>query len=296
MAAIVATTAFVLGSSSGVVAQIHPGNYFTKSKTAGVASGTNVARSVKCPTGDRALTGGAYWHRTGQNGDPSLKAAIFSMAPTLDGRGWYATGGNRVAETLDFTVTVQCLPGPSVGAYSLRRREVIVDPGRSGNADLKCASGQKVVMGGGVWHRPGHNPDPDLPALVTGSAPDNAGDGWSVAGRNEDSAALRLRVTTFCVPTATVGSGYHVKTFTHVMVVGERFEEYLTCPHNERALGGGEFWTYSPNLPEWNSDIHAAVLSSSVTADGKAWYASAWMTDPHVDQAGFNVQVICLPV
>jgi len=246
------------------------------------------------------LTGGAYWHQTNQNGDPSLNAWILSSAPTSDSKGWYVTGRNVSGMSLDLTTVVKCLAQNVVGTYSTRAREVTVDAHRSGNADLRCKSGQKVVTGGGVWHKPGAQPKPIAAANLSMSFPDTDQGGWSAAGHNDGASQLILRVTAFCVPASVLGATYVAK---HQLVFVNSFsygQSYVPCDSGDLAASGGLWWggeSVNPGDPDGfaNTDTHAVITSSVETGDSTSWYGAGRNADSRWNNAGLVVDVLCLP-
>ena len=285
----------LLATATGAAAQIHPGSYVTVFHTTTVAAGHAGAATATCPTGNRAITGGAYWHRSGQNGDPALLAVLRSSAPTSDMLGWYTAGANDSAETLYLTTTVQCLPKNTVGSFTVKSREVTVDPVRPGNADLRCGAGQKVMSGGGVWHKPGQAPKAGLIGRLTGSIPDTDGNGWTVIGRNDGTSILNLRVTALCVSSSVIGAATSDTFFVPGSFNGTP-EHYLVCPTGTLAIGGGYYWThqtYAGGL--MNFDTRNTIVSSTVTGDGTSWYAGARNTD-NFETTTFSVWYVrCLP-
>ena len=72
-------TALVLATASGAAGVIHPGSYQTVFKSVTVADIQSAGVKVSCPTGNRMVTGA--WHRSGQNGNFTLRAFLRSSAP-----------------------------------------------------------------------------------------------------------------------------------------------------------------------------------------------------------------------
>jgi hypothetical protein len=80
----------------------------TLNQAHGVAGGY-----LKCPTSQRIVAGGAFWHQPEQGPDPSnaLMDDLGSSAATFDARGWYADGrGSSSSPTEQLTLVAQCLP------------------------------------------------------------------------------------------------------------------------------------------------------------------------------------------
>jgi hypothetical protein len=67
---------------------------------------TTGAGRVRCPSGKRALSGGADWLWQGARSD---QAGLIQSAPTPDGRGWYAAGISDYGGIL-LRVRVLCVP------------------------------------------------------------------------------------------------------------------------------------------------------------------------------------------
>jgi hypothetical protein len=240
-----ATVGLVLGGSSPVAAaRIHPGNATLVLRSVAGTAGLAVGRTATCPTGDRAITGGAYWHRPGQNGDPTLPVQLSASSPTQDGTGWYAAGLSNASETLVLTVLAQCLPSNSFAAYVVLSHDLPVDPSRPGNANLRCPDGDRVVMGGGAWHLPGKANDPALDVQLTGTSPDIAGLYWSAMGMSFETRTVKFRVLAFCLPSTAFGAGWTTLGDTHQASEPAVYDQYIQCPSGLRALGGGIVWSY----------------------------------------------------
>ena len=276
-------------------ADIHPSSYVTKTVTVTVASAGTGAATATCPSGDLVITGGAYWHPTNSTtSDPSLYTHIDSSSPTTNLSGWYVTGTNSTTQSLQLTAIAQCLPKSALGSYTVLKREVVVDPDRPGNADLKCKSGQLVVAGGGTWHKPGKNPKAGLSAHLSTSSPDSSASGWSVAGANLGASILDLRVLALCVPASIVSGSYpgHPVSIT-ALNYGQFADTYLQCPANELAVAGGVVWSHGDGGPD--TDSRNVIESSSVTADGTQWYAAMRFADVRLGGSeSYRVSVDCL--
>lgn len=286
--------ALILATAGDVAAQIYPGNYVTQVKTTVVGGGLRRAVTVMCPSGHRMVTGGGYWHRSGENGNSSLQAFLLSSAPTSNGRGWYVTGWNASSETLELTSVLQCLAETSVGSYSIVSRDVTVDPGRSGNADVKCGSGKVALAGGAVWHKPGAKPKANLDAYLTTSTPDNLLKGWTAAGRNYSLTSLRLLATAFCIPPSRI-VGYEIASVIGYINRDQTFNVYEQCPAGKYAIGGGVAWGFAEDP---FTDTRNPIVSSSITGDGTSWYAAGQFNDLRehpTNRMAYTVTAVCLP-
>ncbi len=280
MAAGVMAISSLLATATGAAATIQPGSYVTKTASITVAAGGNGAATAMCPSGDFVVTGGMYWHPTSSDiSDPSLYTTLRSSGPKPDLSGWYATGANNTGQGLTMTAVAQCLPKSSLGKYTLLTRDVVVDPGFPGNANLRCKSGQQVLTGGAAWHRPGEKPKPGLAGYITSSSPFGK-TSWLTVGRNGGSGtSLNMRVTALCVPVAILGSGYGFINFSSIGVLhtGDTVEHYTPCPAGKHMVAGGANWGYAGGGAD--SDTGDTIESSSITADGSAWYASGRKSD-----------------
>ncbi len=274
MAAIVSVA--VMAPTSVAAARIHPENEVPKQKTIEVANGVRNGTTAKCPNGDRVVTGGAYWHEPNQVGDATLDASIDSSAPEDNAKGWSASGINASGGALQLTVVAQCLASHSFPAYTVLTRDVSVDPGRSGNAELRCKSSQGIVSGGAVWEMSGQQPDASLPGRLTGSLPD-ALNRWSVSGRNEGSKTIQMHVTALCA--ASVGS--YEYTGSTPVTQSSTVNLYRNDCDSDYVLGAGAGWEYSDAPNDLATDTTAAIRGLSVTGDGHSLYIAAAETDPH---------------
>lgn len=159
--------------------------------------GNTAGNYVACPSGQKAVTGGAYWHRPARGADSSLSAVVQSSTVTTDGRGWYAAGANYSPDTLVMTIVVKCLPAGSVGTFDLRTAEptsnnLWVD------GYLACKTGFRVVGGGAFWHKAGLGPDATLDAYLRSSTATTDGRGWYAGGKQFQSG-LHLQIVVLCV-------------------------------------------------------------------------------------------------
>ena len=284
----------LLSVPGGAAAVVHPGGYQTVFNSVTVADHQTGAVTAHCPTGQLLVTGGAYWHIANGNGDISLNAYLESSAPTADATGWFATGRNSSGQSLDLTAVAQCLSKTSVGKYSVKSREVTVDPGRSGNADLRCSAGQSAVIGGVVWHKPGKAPKATLDAAVNTSFPDGGAAGWSASGFNLSTAPLQLRVILLCLPYANLGASYTAKA--RALPNGTvAVETYLACDGGTLAVGGGVSWAPASNPYDYYMEFRNWILNSTPTGDGTAWYAATSPGD-FLNDVIPTVHVLCLRI
>jgi len=282
-------------------AAISHGAYKTKQASIVVAPGASGAVTASCPTGYLVLTGGAYWHPLNTTvSDPSIYTTLRSSSPTSKLTGWYGTGINHHNQSMQLTAVAQCMPKAAFGTYSVLKRDVVVDPSRPGNADLHCKSGQTVIEGGGAWHKPGLAPKAGLNAHLTTSIADFAtqAHGWSVAGFNESTIVLDLRVIVVCVPSAIVG-GTATNHYdgglnsSKSAIGGDVRETYANCDAGQRAVAGGVAWGY---LSTPDTDTRNEIEGSTIASQGTFWYGAGRYTDQRAPTNAlyFTVLVLCL--
>jgi hypothetical protein len=189
------------GSSSSfltITAQCLPksvvGKYTLKTHTFTVSSGNAAGGYVKCPSTQRIVTGGAFWHQPGVGPDPSNPGGeTGSSSATFDAKGWYADGWTPIGGQL--TITALCLPQSRIGKYTLKK--TTLKPSGAGVAGgyLKCPKKQGIVAGGAFWHKPGKGPDPsnaNFDELGSSAATFDA-KGWyadGLTGRSTDQLTL----------------------------------------------------------------------------------------------------------
>ena len=123
-----------------------------------------VGSYLACPSGTRALSGGAIWHPRGAPPDPDLSThgILASSSVTSDDRGWYADGmDNYIGDDQIFTISVRCLEASKLAVTRLRDRTIsAVEHDEVAGAAVKCKHRSRALTGGGYWHPPGLGPDP----------------------------------------------------------------------------------------------------------------------------------------
>ncbi len=280
----------IVATSGLATAVFHPGEYVAVHRGRTIQSVKEGLVRVACPSGDRVVSGGAYWHRQGQNGDPTLNAVIVSSSPSTDTLGWFAVGANQDNEPLVFTVEAQCLPRGSIGKYHVFTADRTVAAHTTVEAQPLCPSGEVVVTGGAAWHRTGHAPASGLSAELTTSV---RWESWDAAGYNTGSSPLHLLVTSLCRPLAAVGSAV-LESDTRTLAYGASAEIYLACASGYRIVGGGVYWTQSGSEVK-DGQVRAAILSSTPTGDGTSWYGSGVQRDSRYLELVLNVFAYCYP-
>jgi hypothetical protein len=154
---------------------------------------------VKCPRGQRVVTGGAFWHQKGKGPDASNPGGeIGSSSVTFDAKGWYGDGFTPVGDQL--TVTALCLPSSRVGNYTLKKETLPAGSNGVAGGYLKCPKNHLIVAGGAFWHAPGKGPNPSnaLQDQLGSSAATFDAKGWYADG--DGTSSLRLTIVAQCLP------------------------------------------------------------------------------------------------
>lgn len=294
-AAIIAVVGIVAATATAGAA-IHPGSYDQRLKSGTVPSGDTIVLQAHCPAGDRIVTGGAYWHESGQNGDASLETTIIGSAPTANARGWSVTGANLAGASLILTVLADCLPSGSVGAYSVQTSTVSFAES-FGRTSVKCPAGQEVVAGGAALLHPELDPTAAQDLFLQQSYPNKTGKGWYASAYNGGTTALDLKISALCRPTQSVGT--YKQVVKHVTVLDDSAADdtadvYVHCPSGKHVVTGGAFWSPGPPPPySPTTGYFGTIENITPTGDGTYWYVAGKSDDgnPRV----LTVIALCLP-
>jgi hypothetical protein len=149
-----------------------------------------VGSYLPCPSGTRALSGGAIWHPRGAPPKPSLSdhGLLASSTVTSDDRGWYADGtDNYIGDDQIFTISVRCLKASKLADTTLRDREILaVAHDETAGFAVRCKHKSRALTGGGYWHASGQGPDPDGNTGIFGGSNSlvEGGRAWFAEGFN----------------------------------------------------------------------------------------------------------------
>jgi hypothetical protein len=216
-----------------------------KTKNFSVASIGNTGGTVQCPKSKRVLNGGAFWHATGMDPDPSVSNHLLltSSAPTANGRGWYADGQANGGGTL--TVEVRCLPKKQLNDVVRRTKSKVLKTGIATALVAKCPNGYATMTGGSTLANVGKKPKPSVGperGRITGSLPDGPNlDEWRTIGGNFSNGKLELSAIARCIPENRIDG--HNASFPTVSVVSNATGGgYGSCAGGTRALTGGSSW------------------------------------------------------
>jgi hypothetical protein len=261
----------ILSAAPAANAALHPGQYTLKKLTLDDSSG--VAGSyLSCPKKQEIVTGGAFWHQSGQGPDPSnaIVADIGSSAATFDATGWYADA--ETAFALQLTITAQCLPKSQVGTYTLKKKTLKASANSTAGSYVRCPKNDRIVTGGAFWHQHGKGPDVNNAAndYISSSSATFDAKGWYADGWT--NAARELTITALCLPKSQVGT-YTLRKLTLSASAFSDAGSYLTCPKKQRIVAGGAFWHQPGKGPDPSNAAHYWIGSSAATFDAKGWYA-----------------------
>ena len=289
-------TAFAAAPALALPSSSH---YVFKTSTVLVSAGHSGHTTAKCPSGDKAVAGGVYWHGPNQDtSDPNVDSYVTASSPIKNRTAWYGAGRNPAPTTRALTVNVQCLPNKVIGSVTTVTKTVKVKPGGFLSAAAECPStalrhlaapANYAITGGVYWELPGTTAPVNGGYLST-LKPDSNFSGWVVAGVNDTSKTLSARITAACIPSggdlvSSSGGGF-------VTATGDAPQVYEDCPSGTRAFAGGASWDTSGGGQIKTTDH---LESTSVSGNGKFWYVSGRNNDGSFT-AYFDYSVACLAV
>ncbi|CAN5493693.1 hypothetical protein BH10ACT11_BH10ACT11_00510 [soil metagenome] len=169
---------------------------------------------VRCPSGERAIGGGASWHPPG-GGPPSSgtaglfeRAYIASSVPTVDGKGWYAMGADGwVGDGQVFTVEVVCIDAKRLGKVKAVHATRTVNTGNTGGQTVECPKQMRILAGGAYFAQPGFSlrssrrvdPPPETYSTAI-SYPFDNGKSWFANGANPGGPSrMQYTVQALCL-------------------------------------------------------------------------------------------------
>jgi hypothetical protein len=291
----------VLASALPAMGAIRTGDAVTKTKDLVIAKGTTAGGKVACPSGHKAMAGGARWLPDGFATGTRLVGVRWLAAslPTNNGTRWYVNAANMdmAVDAATLRIVVTCLPASVVGTTS--SVTTFVSPSGSTGAVktiASCGSGRRVVSGGVAWQVPGQGLDHALAEhhVLSSSAPRVSGGGWFGAGQKSAPSGAQLKVVAIC-RTATAVGAYTTKVSKiqpqNFPPLGVLAGGSTTCPGGTRAVTGGAFWQ-NPFTDEILAD---GVLGASVPEGKPGWYAAGAPSNNGVDRVLVLV-LHCRPV
>jgi hypothetical protein len=274
-----------VGATGGVAAAaIHPGDATVHTVERNLPPDAFVQGRADCPQGKRAISGGAAFHRPGEEPDLITSAKLVSSGPTTNGRGWHAAGDSSDEDPLKLRITVVCLPAAAVGPYTVRTKDLVVDGSSKYKGSLSCGPGLGIVTGGAWWTRGAGAAATEADNLER-STPSPDEKRWLARGFTYLPEDAALRIVLLCRPTAAIGP----VTIRHRDVGGSDFVRSgaVGCGPGMRAIAGGVD-TYEGGVPS----VTGSLTSSTVRPDKRGWFAVASALG---DATVMRVTALCVP-
>jgi hypothetical protein len=254
-----------------------------------------VGNYLSCAGGQRTISGGALWHKTGQ--DPSAGGVesswLVNTTVTGDDLGWYADGATTTSD-LSFTIRALCVPGATLSHAVLRQRTVQIPLHKTATAQVKCGGHTQVITGGSFIHRPGEGPTANDALFARTPASFPTGNGWAAGGRNfapNKFVELSLTVYALCQPQNRV-KDVHLRRHTTTVGAGRKFFEKYDCPGKEAVLTGGAY-LHKPRK-SFKSGLKSGVLAAEapLLPKGSKWLSGGLNAEDARRAATTNV--LCL--
>lgn len=240
-------------------------------------SGGLLGGYISCEVGDRVLTGGAYWHQTGEGGtfEEADNAYLANSSVTKNAKRWYADGHHRFPQvSMDLTQLALCVGKRALRGSELVAKSVAANNSYKAHAKARCPRGTEVHTGGAFFHSKGEPPDPQEggDSINSASTPLANGRGWYAAGLSGYVDKARLTVYARCLAKKRIGPIKVVKE-TLTADDGQNTGGVVACPGNKAPLTGGAYWRKAgKNLAH---SVGAGTISSSVlTGLPFGWYAT----------------------
>ncbi|MBX3029035.1 MAG: hypothetical protein KF809_02630 [Chloroflexi bacterium] len=283
----IALALMALAALPGVgAAAIRPGAATLHTRDVTIAPNGVRAATITCPSGTRAIGGGAAFRRAtgGFVSDPFAK--LVSSAPRTDGRSWHAAGMSFEDQPILLRVSVLCQRASQVGSYTVRTKDLRVGDVTGGTVrgSVGCPAGQRVIMGGVLWN-PGTGGANGADNLLVSTITPN-GKGWRATGFAFGSPDHVMRIVALCRPTSSVSSATIRRGLFPMQTTGDRGGR-VGCPDGRRALTGGAEWVRDGDPVRRTGSLSG----TSITRDARAWFASGDLLDEEIDLA---VTVLCV--
>jgi hypothetical protein len=262
---------------SATVTPPNPGNYTLVTKNFPAPAGTADGGYVKCPIGQRAVTGGVFFSTSAGVDETTTFAHIADSTITTDGKGWYGAGVNNTNGRLRVTVSAQCLPSTELKGAATVTQDFTSAPGTTTEGGyVSCPSGMRTLSGGGFLHVPGAAPDPgNAHHTLSSSTATFDGLGWYADGRwaGIGQPAQTLTVVVRCLPAAALSASTLVTQDLTVPGGNGASSTYLHCPAGTRVYTGGAFWHKAGSAPDPALARADWASGNTATFDALGWYA-----------------------
>ena len=115
-------------------------------------------KTVKCPSGYRVISGGAFWSTPGVGIEhKNAQSPIANSTPTGDARGWFASG--VAFSALDLVVEARCMRAGELAGYTLKRADTAIGSQDMAKETSVCPHSNPAVGPAGAFvHQAGHGP------------------------------------------------------------------------------------------------------------------------------------------
>jgi len=255
---------------------------------------------VTCPSGDRVLSGGAYFHVAGQQPTPTLGRAAHTIDsyPVLSkfaqGEGWHADGFNMTHHrTLEMTVVARCTAVDIFGGGG--GPGAALDQGMTTEIDAPCQAGQ-VPYAGGTHVGPDsgiQSIDPlGASAHQSSSVADIASDSWLATFANESSVRIDVGTDVACTLQLVAYEPVVQRTFDET---GHGIGGVARCQKGSHVVTGGAFFHQRNHGIAATDADRAVVASSAPRGNNTGWYADGFAKEGPTDDFQLTVEAICLP-
>ena len=242
--------------------------------------------SIACPSADRILDGGGFWHMPGGNQVVDSGPVIDSSPVSAGGTAvrWVADAYNRTNSVSDFKVVLLCLPSTAFGsAYTLITKDVPFSAAGSAGGYLKCPTGTKVATGGAYLHA-AYPPGPF--AYVRASTPTLDGNGWYAYGTAD--GPITLTIAAVCLSPTVIGTvSFHT---SNKVPNGQQLLVTVKCSSGQRIVTGGVFWHKVGN-PALDSTVAGEIDGGYALPSGRGWRAMVYNDLSYADA---EVVAICV--
>lgn len=157
--------------------------------------------SVGCPSGQRAVIGGASLQEDGEPLTAGIapNGLLSSLLMRSDQRGWQASALLNSSSRAKLRLIVLCRPDAAVGTY--QRHVEVATFGQTRGRVAFCLDGAGVMGGGAGWQTTAGAFIGGIGVLSSSSPDVSYGGEWFATGRNRWTGKdVQLRVVTVCRP------------------------------------------------------------------------------------------------
>ena len=240
--------------------------------TASVKPGNVKKLTVQCPDKLRVVSGGAWFHRKNQGGDPSIAGFAWLLSTFRKEHGWTAIGLVNGSATESYVFEVNVLCSPRKLRDNTHATSTAVANGTPIDHSGSCVSGQ--VFSQTAWWSDEAFGDPiqEFAARIVGNSPTSASATYFM-GVNFSGRELYFNSETICSDDlATLSIVSETNDGTDAGPPDTRRRSVPICSAGRAVNGGSYFHPYG--LPA-NPALAGQLLlgSSSFTTNRSGWFA-----------------------